>query len=330
MARDYYADLSRAISALPPGADDARYEIYNRMRRSVAQLRPGAVWSSLQISTEAAAVEDAIRRIEQDMFAGGRRIAEPRDESRRKMDRPQSRPAPDGFAHGEALVQPMQTKSAMALAALALATMLVIFAAIYLSLDRSAVAPGGSGTGAPAVTGVSQPATDRPSAIADDLDPGVDGGSSAAGLPFYLRHQTVFYRTAIVPGTIVIDRTQRFLYLVQLNNVAQRYGIGIGRDCATPIGMLRVSRKVEWPEWQASDELIRRRPGLVRHMAGGQGNPLGARALYMDAAARSIHGTNAPLTIGHLVSLGCIRLLNDDIIDLYGRVSLDARVVMKE
>ena len=129
--------------------------------------------------------------------------------------------------------------------------------------------------------------------------------------------QEVFFRTTEAPGTIIIDTKDRFLYLVQGNNRALRYGIGVGRDGFTWSGLQKISRKQEWPDWRPPPEMIERQPYLPRFMAGGPGNPLGARAMYLGATVYRIHGTNQPQTIGHAVSSGCFRLVNDDVIDLY-------------
>jgi lipoprotein-anchoring transpeptidase ErfK/SrfK len=142
--------------------------------------------------------------------------------------------------------------------------------------------------------------------------------------------QEIFFRTNEAPGTVIIDTSQRFLYLVQGNNRAIRYGIGVGRDGFQWSGLQRISRKQEWPDWRPPPEMIERQPYLPRFMAGGPGNPLGARALYLGQTIYRIHGTNQPQTIGHAVSSGCFRLVNDDVIDLYGRVPVGTRVIVKQ
>jgi len=142
--------------------------------------------------------------------------------------------------------------------------------------------------------------------------------------------QEVFFRTSEAPGTIVIDTSQRFLYLVQPNNRALRYGIGVGRDGFTWSGLLKVTRKTEWPDWRPPPEMIERQPYLPRFMAGGPGNPLGARAMYLGNTIYRIHGTNAPETIGQAVSSGCFRLVNDDVADLYDRVPVGTHVIVRQ
>jgi lipoprotein-anchoring transpeptidase ErfK/SrfK len=142
------------------------------------------------------------------------------------------------------------------------------------------------------------------------------------------RRQEVAYGGPHRPGTIVIDTPSRYLYLVQGNGRALRYGIGVGRPGFTWAGMKTVSAKREWPDWTPPAEMLRRRPDLPRHMAGGPENPLGARALYLGSTLYRIHGTNEPNTIGQSVSSGCIRMMNEDVVDLYDRVPVGAKVLV--
>jgi lipoprotein-anchoring transpeptidase ErfK/SrfK len=142
--------------------------------------------------------------------------------------------------------------------------------------------------------------------------------------------QIVPFHTSEAPGTIIVDTGERSLYLVQPNDKAIRYGIGVGRLGFQWSGVERVSQKQEWPDWRVPAEMIGRQPYLPRFMAGGPGNPLGARALYLGHTVFRIHGTNQPETIGHAVSSGCIRLDNADVIDLYDRVQVGAKVVVKQ
>jgi len=164
-----------------------------------------------------------------------------------------------------------------------------------------------------------------------DADPGVAPTPEADARvnPVY-RRQVVFYRTGEAPGTVVVDTSDRFLYLIQPNNRAMRYGIGVGRDGFQWNGLLRISRKAEWPDWTPPPEMIERQPYLPRWMAGGPGNPMGARALYLGATVYRIHGTNAPDTIGHAVSSGCFRMVNDEITDLYERVPVGTKVIVQQ
>jgi lipoprotein-anchoring transpeptidase ErfK/SrfK len=142
--------------------------------------------------------------------------------------------------------------------------------------------------------------------------------------------QLVPFHTSEAPGTIIVDSGERHLYLVQPDGQALRYGIGVGRVGFQWSGVERVSHKQEWPDWRVPAEMIGRQPYLPRFMAGGPGNPLGARALYLGSTVFRIHGTNQPETIGHAVSSGCIRLDNADVIDLYDRVKVGAKVVVKQ
>ncbi|MGU3541115.1 L,D-transpeptidase [Methylobacterium sp. A54F] len=143
--------------------------------------------------------------------------------------------------------------------------------------------------------------------------------------PQYAR-QVVAYPGAHRAGTIVIDTPSRFLYLVQPGGRAIRYGIGVGRPGFAWSGLKTVSAKREWPDWTPPPEMLRRRPDLPRHMDGGPENPLGARALYLGSSLYRIHGTNEPHTIGQSVSSGCIRMMNEDVIDLYERAPVGTRV----
>jgi lipoprotein-anchoring transpeptidase ErfK/SrfK len=156
---------------------------------------------------------------------------------------------------------------------------------------------------------------------------GADYGPGAAVEPRYMRQQ-VSYGGGEAPGTIVVDTRQRLLYLVQGNGRALRYGIGVGRPGFTWSGVHHISQKREWPDWTPPSEMLRRRPDLPRHMEGGPDNPLGARALYLGSTLYRIHGSNEPWTIGTQVSSGCIRMRNEDVIDLYSRVKVGTRVVV--
>ena len=147
-------------------------------------------------------------------------------------------------------------------------------------------------------------------------------------LPARLRRQVVSYATREAPGTIIIDTPNTYLYYVLGGGQAVRYGIGVGRDGFTWSGTQSVTKKAEWPDWTPPPEMIARQPYLPRHMAGGPGNPLGARAMYLGGTVYRIHGTNAPETIGTHVSSGCIRLTNEDVSDLYSRVNVGTKVVV--
>ena len=145
--------------------------------------------------------------------------------------------------------------------------------------------------------------------------------------PIY-RRQAVAYDGGEAPGTILIDTPSKFLYLVQGGGQALRYGIGVGRPGFAWAGMKTITRKAEWPGWTPPPEMLRRRPDLPRHMEGGPANPLGARAMYLGDSLYRIHGTNEPHTIGQNVSSGCIRMMNEDVVDLYERVRVGAKVLV--
>jgi lipoprotein-anchoring transpeptidase ErfK/SrfK len=151
---------------------------------------------------------------------------------------------------------------------------------------------------------------------------------TAGQMPSRLRRQIVSYATREMPGTIIIDTPNTYLYYVLGNGQAIRYGIGVGRDGFTWFGTQSITKKAEWPNWTPPAEMIARQPYLPRFMAGGPGNPLGARAMYLGGTVYRIHGTNAPGTIGTHVSSGCIRLTNDDVSDLYSRVNVGTKVIV--
>jgi lipoprotein-anchoring transpeptidase ErfK/SrfK len=165
-----------------------------------------------------------------------------------------------------------------------------------------------------------RPDADEPGLVADDgyeLDP-------------EFRKQAVYYRTTEAPGTIIVVTAERHLYLVQGNGRAIRYGIGVGREGFQWQGLVNITRKAEWPDWTPPPEMIQRQPYLPRFMAGGPGNPLGARAMYLGTTVYRIHGTNRPDTIGTAVSSGCFRLVNADVTDLYDRVPVGTKVIIRQ
>jgi len=161
---------------------------------------------------------------------------------------------------------------------------------------------------------------DQPGLIADDsyqLDP-------------EWQKQMVLYRTTEAPGTIIVQTAERHLYLIQPGGRALRYGIGVGRDGFQWQGLVTITNKKEWPDWTPPPEMIARQPYLPRFMAGGPGNPLGARAMYLGTTVYRIHGTNRPDTIGTKVSSGCFRLVNNDVADLYDRVPVGTKVIIRQ
>jgi lipoprotein-anchoring transpeptidase ErfK/SrfK len=165
---------------------------------------------------------------------------------------------------------------------------------------------------------------------------GVDMGALMGGGPTYfggggsgpIPRQTVYFPTNYRPGTIVINTAERRLYLVEPGGQALRYGIGVGRDGFRWSGVHRVSAKREWPGWTPPAQMRQRRPDLPGYMPGGIDNPLGARAIYLGSTLYRIHGSNEPETIGQAVSSGCFRMTNEDVVDLYSRVSVGATVVV--
>jgi lipoprotein-anchoring transpeptidase ErfK/SrfK len=160
------------------------------------------------------------------------------------------------------------------------------------------------------------------------VDRGTTDDGVAAETPARLRRQIVDYTTAEAPGTIVVDTPNTYLYFVLGGGKAVRYGIGVGREGFTWAGVKTIERKSEWPDWIPPSDMLARQPYLPRFMAGGPGNPLGARAMYLGGTVYRIHGTNAPDTIGKQVSSGCIRMVNDDVIDLYSRTHVGTKVVV--
>ena len=182
------------------------------------------------------------------------------------------------------------------------------------------------------------PSLADPLAFAAPLEPSIDARASSgtmvdeatgqAPIAAQLRRQIVPYPTREAAGTIVVDTPNTYLYYVLGQGRAIRYGIGVGREGFTWSGTQSIARKQEWPDWYPPEEMIERQPYLPRMMAGGVGNPLGARAMYLGNTVYRIHGTNAPDTIGQRVSSGCIRLLNDDVVDLFDRVSVGTKVVV--
>jgi lipoprotein-anchoring transpeptidase ErfK/SrfK len=156
----------------------------------------------------------------------------------------------------------------------------------------------------------------------------VEPDQPAAELPDSLQRQVVSYRGSESAGTIIIDTPHTWLYLVLGGGRAIRYGIGVGREGFTWSGVQQISRKAEWPDWNPPPEMIARQPYLPRFVAGGPGNPLGARAMYLGGTQYRIHGTNDPSTIGKQVSSGCIRMTNEDVTDLYSRIGIGTRVVV--
>src|SRR3954452_18736318 len=295
MADDYYSLLTRAVADKDAVARDKIYKnAFNLIEKS--RLSREAA------SSHATALENAIRRIEDEIAAEG------------PQDRNQA-------AINEVLSTGSNWKPLL-IGALAIVAIIAGSTLLYRY-----VASNGPGTLAARVTAPSTKVSRaREDAVMEDVKAGVDGGSTGEGLPFALQRQVVFYRTTVVPGSIVVDRENRFLYLIDGNNSARRYGIGVAQDCLQRGSLFRVTNKLEWPDWRPSGVNSNGGDTLLG-AAGRPGSLLGARALLLDRPGLLIHGTNSPKTIGHLVGSGCIRLVNDDVEDLYRRVSLETRVI---
>jgi lipoprotein-anchoring transpeptidase ErfK/SrfK len=188
---------------------------------------------------------------------------------------------------------------------------------------------GGAAPGAPeaVVAPVTPP---QSTALASDPDAASTEAADAEHPPVDPKfdRQEVSYDTTEAPGTIVIDTPHKFLYLVEAGGKALRYGIGVGRPGFTWAGVKTITAKHEWPDWRPPEAMLKRQPALPRFMAGGEENPLGARAMYLGLTDYRIHGSNEPWTIGQNVSSGCIRLRNADVIDLYNRVQVGTKVVV--
>jgi lipoprotein-anchoring transpeptidase ErfK/SrfK len=163
-----------------------------------------------------------------------------------------------------------------------------------------------------------------------DDQPGLVASTDDEQLDPKWQKTVVFYRTSETPGTIIVQSNERYLYVVQPGGRALRYGIGVGRDGFRWQGLVKITQKKEWPDWTPPEEMIERQPYLPRWMAGGPGNPLGARAMYLGTTVYRIHGTNQPQTIGTAVSSGCFRLTNPDVSDLFERIPVGTKVIIRQ
>src|SRR5882757_7760841 len=205
----------------------------------------------------------------------------------------------------------------------------------YPNDDRAMRPPEAVG-GAPGVTGALQQQPQQQPAMGADgrpmvlsaLPPEEQPEVGPAQLAPNLRRQEVTFPTKEPPGTLIVDTPHTYLYYVLGGGRAVRYGVRVGRDGFTWTGVQKISRKAEWPDWHPPTEMIDRQPYLPRFMAGGPGNPLGARAMYLGSTVYRIHGTNQPSTIGKFVSSGCIGMLNEDVSDLFDRTKVGTRVVV--
>jgi lipoprotein-anchoring transpeptidase ErfK/SrfK len=303
MALNYYSILSRATQGKDAAA---RLRLYDEARALVARLTVGPNRTEDDIAAQADALESAISQIEDEVAANNRAEA------------------------GSERLDSIILSSGPNWGPIA-ATVLAVIAIIGLAASAYwYVTAQGERTASESASAPSRPSKRANiDPVVEDLRPGVDGGSSADILPFSLQRQVTYYRTTVVPRSIVVDRENRFLYLIQGDNSARRYGIGISQECLRPGSLFRITSKMEWPEWRYSAGDTKSTSGTAQILAGGPGNPLGARALLLDQPGLLIHGTNSPKTIGHLVATGCIRLVNDDVEDLYKRVSLDTKVIFR-
>jgi lipoprotein-anchoring transpeptidase ErfK/SrfK len=168
----------------------------------------------------------------------------------------------------------------------------------------------------------------EPSARSNAIDLDAAGAGAHPAMDPRFARQMVMYGGSEPAGTIIINTQERFLYLVEGSGRAVRYGIGVGRPGFRWAGVKQITMKREWPEWRPPDDMLKRRPDLPRYMPGGPENPLGARAMYLGSSLYRIHGSNEPWTIGTAVSSGCIRMRNEDVIDLYDRVKVGTKVMV--
>ncbi len=289
----YYALLTKAVADKDTAARDQIY-------RGAYAIISKSELTQEDAASHTAALETAIRWIEDDIAV---------EEARSAAD-------VDEVLSTDKKWKPLIIGASAAVAVIAISAVLYG----YISTRG----PGIFGAGVTASS--SKASRVREDVVMADLKPGVDGGSTGEALPFALQRQVVFYRTTVVPGSIVVDRENRFIYLIAGNNSARRYGIGIAQECLTGGSLFHVTNKLEWPDWRTPEGTTKDADALLPE-AGRPGSLLGARALLLDKPGLLIHGTNSPKTIGHLVASGCIRLVNDDVEDLYRRVSVETRVV---
>jgi hypothetical protein len=290
MARDYYSVLVRAISALDPDTDEARRALYDRARLAIMD----AGLASMETGSERSALEAAIDRIETEMPRAGGRSA--------PLRRREAEAAPAGTSEAEWVKEATQRRPKVSIRLIALLATAVLMIAVI----GYAAWPRRNGPGGPAEA----PIAELP--VARSID-----HSGDSSLSYIFRRQLVYYRTIHPVGTIVIAKSQRYLYLVLPNVTAVRYTIGVGRECANAVGLLFVSAKQESPE---------SRP-LVASATRAPGSPadFDARSLALGDTGLRIYGTNPPIRNG---DAGCFALANEDIVDLYDRIATGARVVI--
>jgi lipoprotein-anchoring transpeptidase ErfK/SrfK len=318
---DYYTILSKAVASLNPNTAQARASLFDRARETlVAQFRrEHNSWHEDAAAAELERFDAATDRIENDIAQ--RLKAVTIDQPRRSRQEEFS-----ASAESDALADlPRWKAKRVAFLSTMVGLIVALIVTAILVLRSGPLSMSGRQANNPA--GTSADVAKRPEPENDELDPGVDGGSTEAGLPYYLRRQAVYYRTVHSEGMVVVDRSQRYLYLVQAQQRAVRYGVGIGGECSVGAGLYRIQRWAQWPDWSPTPALLRLR-AYPAHVAGGPGNPLGAAALYFEDMKPTIHGTNSPKMIGQAPAIGCIRLVNDDIVDLEKRVQVGGRVVV--
>lgn len=327
---DYYAILWRALKTGNLGSAPWRENVFQQTRQMLlTQLRTAQPpLSNADIRLHTDALEAAIKTIQAEFAQNGDgpRLSQQAQPSRRSS----------AIADAKPQAAQLRLRSVAWVGLAVVAAAIVAGAYAFVASRHSAPAPpaGKAEAANDHRSAAAQPRAKSQSAAATfsdgDLAPGVDGGSTDAEVPFFFRRQPVFYRTTHPAGTIIVDKQQHFLYLIQPNQVALRYGIGVGKPCADVAGLRKVTGKVEWPQWQAPADMVARKLAPAGTMKGGPGNPLGARLIELDDGSTRIHGTNAPKTIGNSVNSGCIRLVNDDIVDLYNRVAAGTRVVFTD
>jgi lipoprotein-anchoring transpeptidase ErfK/SrfK len=316
---DYYPILAKAMSAPEAGDAQWRRSVYDRARQMlVTQLkarRPPA--PPTVIAAEQSALDAAIRRVEADMSRGEPAYEPDRDMAGTFSIEPELDRGP--------IVKPVRMSSATWIVVAIVIAAIGAGGYVWLGAHKSAP-PAETAAPAPA-TKSATPTTAIATTKDGDLPPGVDG-TADTDISYVFRRQPTFYRTLQPVGTVIVDKLQHFLYLIQPNNVALRYGIGLGGACVDLAGLRHVAGKAEWPPWDATPDMIVKKLAKPGTMAGGPGNPLGARDLELDDHTSRINGTNAPKTIGTAVIFGCIRLVNEDIVDLYNRVPVGTPVIV--
>jgi lipoprotein-anchoring transpeptidase ErfK/SrfK len=308
---DYYSVLLRAVTAPDAGDRQWRSEVYDRARQMLdtrlRALRPPA--PQAEIAAEEAALDAAIARIESEI-AWTDRGGDIADVGSAKPDR-------------GPIAQPVRLSATTWVVCAVLVAALGAGGLVVWSGKGQKSAPPATNSAATSAAPQSPPAPKVATAKDGDLAAGIDGGSNDPDQAYVFRRQPTFYRTLQPVGTVIIDKLQHYLYLIQPNNVALRYGIGVGGECTDLVGVRHIASMAEWPPWQPPPDILKRNPAV---MPGGPGNPLGARVLELDDGQSRINGTNAPKTIGTSVVFGCIRLVNDDVVDLYSRVQTGTAV----